>query len=160
MPNHTDNRVTIYHDDADMMDYIENILKSEDTELCHTLIPEERDHAGEPAEGWYEWRCQNWGTKWDIYEVGYDRLDSNAMHFTFSSAWSPPIPVFEHMAAMGFEVDARYLDEGWDFIGQFTADENGVTEDFWIDRIDEVWQYRPELGEEFDLETRLQGEEE
>jgi hypothetical protein len=40
---------------------------------------------------WYNWRCQNWGTKWDAYSLEID--DSEMPHgfeVTFETAWSPP----------------------------------------------------------------------
>ena len=40
---------------------------------------------------WYNWRVQNWGTKWDCYSLEIDDTD---MHYgfevTFETAWSPP----------------------------------------------------------------------
>ena len=39
MPNHTDNRVILSHADSQKIDMIYNIMNTEDTPLCHTLIP-------------------------------------------------------------------------------------------------------------------------
>jgi hypothetical protein len=39
MPNHTDNRVILSHDDSQQIDMIYNIMNTEDTPLCQTLIP-------------------------------------------------------------------------------------------------------------------------
>ena len=44
---------------------------------------------------WYQWRIQNWATKWDCYSL---KLEDYAMpeSFTveFETAWSPPEPIF------------------------------------------------------------------
>ena len=40
---------------------------------------------------WYNWRTQNWGTKWDAYSMEID--DSEMPHgfeVNFETAWSPP----------------------------------------------------------------------
>ena len=40
---------------------------------------------------WYNWRCQNWGTKWDCYDVDIDDSDMpHGFQVTFDTAWSPP----------------------------------------------------------------------
>ena len=40
---------------------------------------------------WYNWRCQNWGTKWDCYDLHIDDDEMpNALELTFNTAWSPP----------------------------------------------------------------------
>jgi hypothetical protein len=35
MPNHTDNRVILSHDDSQQIDMIYNVMNTEGTELCH-----------------------------------------------------------------------------------------------------------------------------
>ena len=46
---------------------------------------------GMQDDRWYNWRVQNWGTKWDCYSLEIDDTD---MHYgfevTFETAWSPP----------------------------------------------------------------------
>ena len=40
---------------------------------------------------WYNWRVQNWGTKWDCYAVEIDDCDMpHGFEVTFDTAWSPP----------------------------------------------------------------------
>ena len=40
---------------------------------------------------WYNWRCQNWGTKWDCYTLDIEDSDMpHGFEVTFETAWSPP----------------------------------------------------------------------
>ena len=41
-------------------------------------------------ESWYEWRVENWGTKWDACEVQFTDEDDNVALIYFETAWSPP----------------------------------------------------------------------
>ena len=46
---------------------------------------------GKQDDRWYNWRCQNWGTKWDAYSMEIDEVDMpNGFEVTFETAWSPP----------------------------------------------------------------------
>jgi len=102
---------------------------------------------GFDVEGWYDWRVENWGTKWDVAEVEITQpltlhddedVDPPSMSASFSfncwTAWGPPIPVWDKLHSMGISVDADYQDEGGLFEGQYL---NGV---------DESWT--PEFEEE------------
>ena len=43
---------------------------------------------------WYDWCCDNWGTKWnacDVYII--DMYDVNYFKVAFDTAWSAPVPV-------------------------------------------------------------------
>ena len=39
---------------------------------------------------WYDWRLQNWDTKWDAYDVSVDGDDPDKLEVEFDTAWSPP----------------------------------------------------------------------
>ena len=39
---------------------------------------------------WYDWRVQNWDTKWDAYDVEIVDDDPEQLEVTFNTAWSPP----------------------------------------------------------------------
>jgi hypothetical protein len=150
MPNNTDNRVTLYHKDSQQIDNIYNVMNTDDTELCNYLVPEPRDDAGEPTSGWYDWRLEHWGTKWDIYNATCDRMDANTLQLYFYTAWSPPMPIYDKLVDMGFEVTARYLDEGWGYIGEY-VDGN----DWCTDEVESVAENYPELDEEFGISERI-----
>ena len=39
---------------------------------------------------WYDWRVQNWDTKWDAYDVVVTDDDPECTEIEFNTAWSPP----------------------------------------------------------------------
>ena len=39
---------------------------------------------------WYDWRLQNWDTKWDAYDLTVEDEDPDQLEVTFNTAWSPP----------------------------------------------------------------------
>ena len=50
-----------------------------------------RFSSGEVDDRWYDWRVQNWDTKWDAYDVEqHDFDDPDQYEVTFNTAWSPP----------------------------------------------------------------------
>lgn len=78
--------------------------------------------AGGLVQNWYHWNVDNWGTKWDAYEV---EITDDFVSFT--TAWNPPMPVFEAIIKQFPELDFefRYEEEqGWG--GEITVSK-GVT---------------------------------
>jgi len=46
---------------------------------------------GRQDDRWYNWRVQNWGTKWDCYSLEIDDTDMpHGFEVNFETAWSPP----------------------------------------------------------------------
>ena len=46
---------------------------------------------GKQDDRWYNWRVQNWGTKWDCYTLEMDDTDMpHGFEVNFETAWSPP----------------------------------------------------------------------
>jgi hypothetical protein len=157
MPNHTDNRVILSHDDSQQIDMIYNIMNTENTPLCQTLIPMDEKlleisgiSDNYEVQGWYDWRLENWGTKWDVYETQCTRINANTLQLYFYTAWSPPIPIFDKLVDMGFEVNARYLDEGWGYIGEYTDGDDWSTVD-----VESVVEDYPDLDLEFGIGERI-----
>ena len=157
MPNHTDNRVILSHDDTQMIDMIYNIMNTEDTPLCQTLIPMDEKlleisgiSDNYEVQGWYEWRLENWGTKWDVYETQCTRINANTLQLYFYTAWSPPIPIFDKLVDMGFEINARYLDEGWGYIGEYTDGDDWSSVE-----VESVVEDYPDLDLEFGISERI-----
>ena len=45
---------------------------------------------GHADDRWYDWRVQNWDTKWDAYDVVVTDDDPECTEIEFNTAWSPP----------------------------------------------------------------------
>jgi len=91
-------------------------------------------------DNWYDWRVDNWGTKWDIdaYDnsieyseelLGKDKGPAK-LSFGFDSAWAPPINAIAYYLEKNEDVSLKlwYYEPGCDF--------GGVWEDF----NDDCWE--------------------
>jgi hypothetical protein len=87
----------------------------------------------DPEQAWWDWRLQNWGTKWDIgYKEGEygDKAQlskDGSMFVYFNSAWSPPTDAYAKLMEMGYYIRAYYYEGGCAFCGSW---EDGC-EDFY-----------------------------
>ena len=177
MPNWCDNQITITGPNS-VIDKIEKIVKEESNnaengllQFFHPMPKELLDTEAGPiaktkaeknarqarklefgAENWYDWRVNNWGTKWEVCEFyGVDRqhlndsLDESTISFAFSSAWSPPIGAYEQFLSDNdnCSLKAYYYEGGCDFMGEwdngsddcYAPSDYKSTDDFWQDGI-------------------------
>ena len=58
---------------------------------------------------WYDWRVENWGTKWNAKEC-YVSEDNNGLHIEFLSAWSTPTCIWDKLAEK-FDFTVAFADE-------------------------------------------------
>lgn len=49
-------------------------------------------------KNWYDWNCENWGTKWDASDASIVKETSRSIQYYFDTAWAPPIPIIEKMS--------------------------------------------------------------
>jgi len=127
MPNWCYNTATVYHEDKTKIDGLEQELQKEQAEPFNYLRPN-------PAGEWdYGWSCENWGTKWDVSMMDWEREDDNTIVMHFDSAWSPPIALYEYLESEGWEVRALYHEPGMGFAGRF---EDGYDQYFEFDYTD------------------------
>ena len=170
MPNWCDNQITITGPNS-VIDKIEEIVKADDTHKNTGLLnffkpmPKELEGTTSPSssadkpqpmvegfDNWYDWRVENWGTKWELCEFyGVDRqhlndsLDESTISFAFSSAWAPPINAYEQFLAdnENCSLKAYYYEGGCDFMGEwdngsddcYAPSDYKSTDDFWQDGI-------------------------
>ena len=203
MPNWCDNQVTITGPSS-VIDKIEKIVNEESNNAENGLLqffhpmpkalleteagPTAKTKAEKDerkarklefgAENWYDWRVNNWGTKWEVNEFyGVDKqadalIGHSTISFAFSSAWSPPINAYEKFLENNPDcfIRAYYYEGGCDFMGLW---EDGVddcyapsdyksTDDFWKDGIgstlDDVFNITESMAEyeaEQEEENRL-----
>ena len=113
MPNWCYNSVTLSHSDKEKIDALEVELTKEEPEVFNHLRPN-------PAGEWdYGWSVDNWGCKWDISPMDWERVDDNTITINFDSAWSPPTALYEFLDSEGWSVTALYHEPGMGFAGRF-----------------------------------------
>ena len=118
MPNHCHNRVTFYSANTDDVAKLKQIFEDENT--FGQIIPEPdwpntpnkdgelpvkhedpwltyRWSDGRQDDRWYDWRIQNWDTKWDCYDVEVTDNDPECLEIQFNTAWSPPEAICERI---------------------------------------------------------------
>lgn len=69
--------------------------------------------------GGYDWCCNNWGTKWGMYDASIVTESKDTIQYFFRSAWSPPIKVIEKMSKMfpSIEFTLYFFECGAQFAG-------------------------------------------
>ena len=75
---------------------------------------------------WYEWRVENWGTKWNAYQ----QSRTSANEFSFQTAWSHPSPIIDLLSKMFRSIVFRvkYADEDKGHnLGHYTIQSGVVT---------------------------------
>lgn len=132
------------------------------------------------ATNWYDWRVQNWGTKWDVGE-GYTnelkdlnsleakscshnptRTKCSILTLAFDTAWAPPLGIYEELVRQGFRVKAYYYEPSMDFAGCWEdGDDYSITISD-NDHLSKFWGFGigKELDDEFNIcETMAQYDE-
>ena len=83
----SDNRFgTKYGNDGELPQYVEDPFKR--LVFKSTDITDQR---------WYDWRVQNWDTKWDAYDVVVTDDDPEQLEVEFNTAWAPPDAICEKL---------------------------------------------------------------
>ena len=169
MPNWCNNNISITGPNS-VIDKIEKIVKEEkeDNGLLNFFHPMPKQLEGttspsssadkpqpmvEGFDNWYDWRVENWGTKWELCEFyGVDRQyhseqneGESTITFGFDSAWAPPINAYEQFLRDNEDcsLKAWYYEGGCDFMGEW---DNGCDDcyapsdyksdsDFWNDGV-------------------------
>ena len=141
MPNWCYNRVEIYGEGAEK---IAEKIASEETPFDFAkIIPEpdydkieveptfsnsEYSYAAYVATGsdfrmpaWWDWRVQNWGTKWNSSECEVTIMDDEQVEFTFNTAWCPPEPIIHKLRELypDVSITAFYDEPGMELAGYF-----------------------------------------
>ena len=118
MPNWCWNRLEVQGTEQDMTEFYSkfkvNDHKSCDDFKMDWFVPRPEHE----EKNWYNWNCENWGTKWDVCEPELD-IEIPIFSVTFDTAWSPPIQFFERLAEMfpNLTMEMEYEEPGMAFCG-------------------------------------------
>jgi hypothetical protein len=71
---------------------------------------------------WYDFCVNEWGTKWDTECHSVDTYEEypDTLEAVFDTAWAPPVPFYEKLERMGFQVEAKYYEPGMGFTGMYS----------------------------------------
>ena len=129
MPNYCDNQLTVTPHTRENLDKFVKALSTEVdkvNQLFNTFLPTPEELLDNG--GWYNWRIDNWGTKWNAISVDSHNTESNdptkQIFVTFETAYSPPIEFYKHLESLGFTVYAEYLEPGYAFVGKYHKGED------------------------------------
>ena len=93
MPNWCYNRLTIDGPEPYKRAFLAAVEGR--SSILETLYP-----IAEP-NNWYDWCCENWGTKWPDSDTDIILSDIEGdIEFSFSTAWAPPIAGFTYISGM------------------------------------------------------------
>jgi hypothetical protein len=115
MPNNITNKLEIKGD----ITTINKIIGNEDEIFSFEIVvpmPKEKE------KDWYNWRWDNWGTKWDAYEICDITRQENFAQLVFYTAWSPPKKWLEKVMQKYPELDyiLYWIDEDFPYSGKIT----------------------------------------
>ena len=167
MPNYCNNNIVITGPNS-VIDKIEKIANGDKGDLLQYFYPmpkELNDTVAGPepktkkeklekrrlqveygASNWYDWRVENWGTKWDImefYNINRKEIgeDESEISLGFDTAWAPALGAYEKFLDKNSNcsLKAYYYEPGCDFMGEwdngidscFEVAKYGLDDDFW-----------------------------
>ena len=102
-------------------------------------------------DNWYDWRVQNWGSKWDVDADNLELSeDGTTIEGWFDSAWAPPIHAYEYFLTDNEDcsIKSYYYEGGMDFAGLWEdfADAEVTPSEFTADEME-----TPSMGLIYDL---------
>ena len=145
MPNHCYQQVNVQGPSYLIDELYASLIAEADPKFCQLILPMPFEvnawkkvkvsssigplyQTDVPA--WYDWRVNNWGTKWDVCDVQitnpieHNEDGTSTFGFNCWTAWSPPVPVWKKLVELGIDVHADYQDEGMMFEGEFVNGED------------------------------------
>lgn len=135
MPNYCQNTLYVSHKNKAEIDNLLTEATKEEPKLFDAIRPTPPELL---EKGWYEWRLQNWGTKWNPIIGDCDKQEDGTLRIEFDTAWSPPIELYDFMTANGFDIEAFYSEDGMCFRGSYTSEYGDQPEDYEPEDTEEV----------------------
>lgn len=123
MPNWCDNAATLTSS-KEKVDALVAVLEDKDNQQVFQHL---RPRPASEEDNWYEWNCNNWGTKWDISVIDWDRYDDETVWISFETAWAPPLELYQFLFENDWHVDAVYHEGGMGYCGKW---EDGESDEY------------------------------
>ena len=81
------------------------------------------------GENWYEWRCTNWGCKWDVSDSNLIDEGGAYLKYDFDTPWGPPLAAIAMISTQFSKLlfTVRYTEPGMNFGGTFVVQDGHVS---------------------------------
>jgi len=119
MPTYCENRLVVSGNPDDLQPFVRQVQTDEQPLSFEGIAPTPPELMD---EGWYEWRIEHWGTKWDAdfyFGNASSRITRRKATYVFYTAWGPPLEWLAYASkqhpTLNFRLD--YVDEGDFFSG-------------------------------------------
>ena len=137
MPNYVTNEVVFNFDMSHDKDRFMKLVTSDDNPFdFNNIVPMPKEinprgslsYKDREQPNWYDWSCDNWGTKWNSSKAHVNYEEENYVCFSFLTAWSAPTPIAVKLKSMFDGISFRwfYRDEGDNFCGYLDDDIEGI----------------------------------
>lgn len=158
MPNHCNNTLTVDGSKARIRDFARDHYKMQenwDGEPAGKLgsktlldfsyaVPYPPLHERlDLSQGWYDWQCNNWGTKWNAYDITPETfpqvLDEielrESLTYSFDTAWAPPVSWLLQAAEKypNLTFTLTYEESGMGFAGYHKMKDGKVYDEKYLD---------------------------
>jgi hypothetical protein len=119
MPNWCMNDMRVSGADVEVLSFIED--NKTNGEFCFKTLMPEPEYTN--SEQWFDWRCANWGVKWDVDgDVDVQKIDEGFYRLYFTTPWEAPLGWFKTVAAkypkLKFELVSADPGLDWHFVWQ------------------------------------------
>lgn len=153
MPNWCSNHVVVEGSEEEVLSLLALASSGQDEDgfenvfSFENLFPTPSDLLED--DGWYMWRVNSWGTKWDLNQphVKLEGPEKGGVEgclvfqLFYETAWSPPLAFWSHVAKKysTLKITQEFFEEGNCFIGQTflngeesTVDEYVLTDEMYF----------------------------
>lgn len=98
------------------MEKIVELLKDKHNKILAILTDTDVEALGDK---WYDHCIENWGTKWDMYNVTLKSPEPHILKIHATTAWSPPLEALKTISAKypGVVIRVWYKEPGMNFMG-------------------------------------------
>ena len=116
MPNWCSNNLSLSHDNPDMISRAKKAI--EEGTFFNEFVPLPESE----KDNWYDWCCENWGTKWNACDVVFNDYSIDNDHkpsidYSFQTAWSPPETIMStHLPKLLKKHKLNDIEITWTFI--------------------------------------------
>ncbi len=143
MPNYCENFVEFIGSPARIIDLKELINSDENIFDFNRVVPMPKDQITN------DWNIENWGTKWNAFDVEITEDQPDTYELMFYTAWSEPLPIYQKLAELfpDIQIYGQYFESGFWSGGEFESNNGKIEVEEWSD--EKLMDYSVEIDPDY-----------